>query len=81
MSNVFIFHTVQAERLYGAVIRDNPVEFARRLAKTASDLDSMRSILPQPDRDDAFDIVEGLHKLAEEIAGERVVEIYGPEEE
>jgi hypothetical protein len=56
----------------------NPERFeqARRIADTASELDSNKNDFPEEMRDIATICVENLHVLAEKLAGNRVDQIY-----
>jgi hypothetical protein len=51
-------------------------EQARRIADTASELDSSKNDFPEEMRDIATICVENLHVLAEKLAGNRVDQIY-----
>jgi hypothetical protein len=51
-------------------------EQARRIADTASELDSNKNDFPEEMRDIATICVENLHVLAEKLAGNRVDQIY-----
>ena len=52
------------------------LEQARRIADTASELDSNKNDFPEEMRDIATICVENLHVLAEKLAGNRVDQIY-----
>jgi hypothetical protein len=51
-------------------------EQARRIADTASELDSNKNYFPEEMRDIATICVENLHVLAEKLAGNQVDQIY-----
>jgi hypothetical protein len=51
-------------------------EQARRIADTASELDSNKNYFPEEMRDIATICVENLHVLAEKLAGNRADQIY-----
>jgi hypothetical protein len=51
-------------------------EQARRIAETASELDSNKNDFPEEMRDIATICVENLHVLAEKLAGNRADQIY-----
>lgn len=59
---------------------DQNFELATQFADAASTLDWMKNYAPECERAAASEQVEKLHDKAQELAGDRVHEIYCPED-
>ncbi len=62
-------------------MNEEQFKLAQWLAEQASALDDNKAILPDPLRHQAVCCSRDMHALATEIAGDRVNEIYGQDEE
>lgn len=61
-----------------AITHERSFEIARDLAAAAALIDELKRIHPPPLLDVGTHFAEKLHDIAEELAGDRVAEIYGP---